>query len=177
MPSLIACRLSTSIALPVNISWWTDRGPYRIADRDCEALAKVSYKEAARFKRKPTAWHPPWPPRPEPRVGTEDEADDLLLRAAQAALRRGGVPAIALSSETLGELICEGNRYKKSYPDAQWLVPGCFTCKPEVGATYFWRSNFRFALGEPKSPEEIESHCDRLLRRASMQVQAALLGS
>jgi hypothetical protein len=62
--------------------------------------------------------------------GTEDEADDLLLRAAQAALRRGGVPVIPLTSETLGELICEGNRYK-SYPDAQWLVPGCFTCKPE----------------------------------------------
>lgn len=100
MPSLIACRLPTSIALSVNISWWTDRGPYHIADRDCEALAKVSYKEAARFKRKPTAWHPPWPPRPEPRVGTEDEADDLLLRAAQAALRRGGVPAIALSSKS-----------------------------------------------------------------------------
>jgi hypothetical protein len=48
---------------------------------------------------------------------------------------------------------------------------------PKVGATYIWRSNFRFALGEPKSPEEIDSHCDRLLRRASMQVQAALLGS
>jgi hypothetical protein len=61
-----------------------------IADRNGEALAKVSYSESARFKHKKTAWRAPWPPRPPPKV-VEAEPDDLLLRAAQAALRRGDV--------------------------------------------------------------------------------------
>ena len=83
---------------------------------------------------------------------------------------------IALSSETLGEVVCEGNRYKVTRtPSGSFRV--ALRSNPEVGATYFWRSNFRFALGAPKSAEEIDSHCARLLRKSPLQVQSALFGS
>jgi hypothetical protein len=59
-----------------------------IADRNVEALAKASYAESSRFRRKAQPWRAPWPPRPEAK---QVEPDDLILRATVEALRRAGV--------------------------------------------------------------------------------------
>lgn len=81
-----------------------------------------------------------------------------------------------LSSETLGQIVAEGNRYKvHRTPAGAFRV--ALRANPEVGAVFYWKSNFRWAVGEPKSPEEIDSHCVRLLEKSPSQVQAALFGS
>jgi hypothetical protein len=83
---------------------------------------------------------------------------------------------VRLSSQTLGATVCEGVKYKVArMPSGSFRVS--LRSNPEVGAVFLWQANFRWAVGEPKSAEEVDSHCVRLLEKSPPQVQSALFGS
>jgi hypothetical protein len=82
---------------------------------------------------------------------------------------------IYIAPTTVGEVISEGHRFTiKRLPSGNFRVE--YRDDPETGANFVWEEKrFRVFHGEPKSAEDTDFECEKLLRGAPRLVQVAML--
>jgi hypothetical protein len=82
---------------------------------------------------------------------------------------------IAVTETTIGETIAEGNVYRvQRTPAGNWRI--CYRDDVRRGVTYTWHEEwFRRFHGVPRSAEDTDAECARLLQRCSIAVQQAML--
>jgi hypothetical protein len=84
---------------------------------------------------------------------------------------------IYIAPTTIGEIIGEGHRFAvKRLPSGNFRVEK--RAEPETGANFVWQNEdwFRRFYGAPKSAEETDAECERLLQRCPRSVQAVMFG-